>query len=226
MLRGGSQVGFSKKIIKKKQYLIVNNGICAEKYRYNRERREAYREQLGLKKELVLMHVGRFIPLKRQDFLVEVLDALTRMGCDSVLVLVGEGETMEAVKAKAEEMKLKDRVRFLGVRRDIHKLLQMADVFVLPSQYEGVPIAGIEAQAAGLPCLISKGVSKDMKLTEPVTYLSLEKGAVAWAKEALRLSAFKRRDTLEEIKKSGYDMTEAVKVLSKLYMGKSRGERV
>lgn len=211
---------FPNRIVKNRLYKLINNGICAEKYRYDPEIRSTYRKKFGVEEKMVIIHVGRFIPLKNQGFLVDIFEKIHSERPDSVLVLVGEGETIKEVKNRVTERKLDDCVLFTGIRDDIPELLQMADIFVLPSVYEGVPLAGIEAQAAGLPCLISDSVSRDMQITDLVEYMQLGGPVSAWADKIIEMSGKERRDTLAEIIKSGYDMAEVVKVLSNLYEGK------
>lgn len=208
---------FPKHILKKKKYRLINNGIIVKDYIFDPKVRAEYRKKFGLDDKLVLGHVGRFVPLKNQSFLVDVLEALCRKGQDAVLVLIGEGETQDSVRAKVKEKNMEDKVLFLGVREDVRKLLQMMDVFVFPSEFEGLPLAGIEVQAAGLPCLASDGISKDMKITDYVEYLPLDKGADIWAEHVWKLSKKERRDTGEVIRKAGYDIEYTVKILSAMY---------
>lgn len=212
-----AQAVFPKHILKKKKYRLINNGILVKDYIFSPEVRKEYRKNFGLDGKLVLGHVGRFIPLKNQSFLVDVLEALRRKGRDAVLVLIGDGETQEAVREKVKAKKLEDRVLFLGMREDVKNLLQMMDVFVFPSEFEGLPLAGIETQAAGLPCLASEGISRDMKITDYVEYLPLQAGADIWAEHAWKLSQKERRDTGEEIRSAGYDIEYTVTILSAMY---------
>ena len=136
-------------------YQIINNAIDAAAYAYDTAKRADVRQALGLGDELVVGHVGRFNQPKNHPFLLEIFAALLKKEPDSVLLLVGGGEDMPKMQAKAKTLGIAEHVRFLGVRSDVAELMQAMDVFVFPSLYEGLPVTMVEAQAASLPCIIS-----------------------------------------------------------------------
>ena len=200
-------------------YQIINNAIDAAAYAYDPEKRAEMRCQLGLTDELVVGHVGRFNQQKNHPFLLEVFAALLKKEPHAVLLLVGGGEDMPKMQAKAQTLGIAERVRFLGVRSDVADLMQAMDVFVFPSLYEGLPVTMVEAQASGLPCVISDKVPSECILTDGlVDILPLLANPDAWAAKILEKRRILRTDHHTEITAHGFDITtEAVK-LQKFYI--------
>ena len=171
------------------------------------------RRHLGLADELVIGHVGRFNPQKNHSFLIDIFAALLKKEPNAVLLLVGGGEDMTKIQAKAQIMGIAEHVRFLGVRSDVADLMQAMDVFLFPSLYEGLGIALIEAQTAGLPCVVSDTIPHEAYLTDLVDSESLSAPAEKWAEKILAKRAIPRTDRRAEIAAHGFDITtEAVKL--------------
>ena len=206
-----------------KPYQIIHNAIDTDVYAYNPGKRTKMREQLGLKNELIVGHVGRFNQPKNHPFLLAVFSSLLKQEPNAVLLLVGDGEDMPKIRARAQELGIADHVRFLGVRSDVADLMQAMDVFVFPSLYEGLPVTMVEAQASGLPCLISDKVPPECILTEGlVERVSLSESTDTWAKKILEKSDTPRIDRSAEIAAHGFDITtEAVK-LQEFYLEAGR----
>ena len=198
----------------KSRFIMLNNAIDAAVYSFDASKREEMRRQLGLTGELVIGHVGRFNPQKNHPFLLDIFTSLLKKEPDAVLLLVGGGEGMPKIQAKAQELGIAERVRFLGVRSDVADLMQTMDVFVFPSLYEGLPVTMVEAQASGLPCIISDKVPPECILTEGlVNIMPLSASPEAWAEKILTMRAVPRTDLREEIAAHGFDITtEAVKL--------------
>lgn len=195
-------------------YQVINNAIDMAAYIHDSAKRTSIRRQLGISDELVIGHVGRFNQPKNHPFLLAIFAALLKKEPDAVLLLVGGGEDMPAIQAKAEALGIAERVRFLGVRSDVADLMQAMDVFVFPSLYEGLPVTMVEAQVAGLPCLISDKVPPECILTDGlVDILPLSKAPEAWAEAIRRKRGTPRTDRCAEIAAHGFDITtEAVKL--------------
>lgn len=160
---------------------LLPNAIDVERYRFDAAARADVRRELGLADKLVIGHVGRFMQQKNHAFLIEAFACLLRRRPDAVLLLVGDGELRAQIEAEAERLGMGHAVRFLGIRTDVSRLYSAMDVFVLPSHYEGLPVVGIESQAAGLPCLFSDRIDHAVAVTEDVRFLALEEGAETWA---------------------------------------------
>ena len=198
----------------KSRFIMLNNAIDAASYTYDLSKREELRRQLGLADELVIGHVGRFNPQKNHPFLMDIFAALLKKESSAVLLLVGGGEGMSKMQEKVQELGIAEHVRFLGVRSDVADLMQAMDMFVLPSLYEGLPVTMVEAQAAGLPCIISDKVPPECILTEGlVDVMPLSASPETWAEKILAKRAIPRTDRRAEIAAHGFDITtEAVKL--------------
>ena len=130
------------------------------------------------------------------------------------VLLVGGGEDLPKIQAKAQTLGIAENIRFLGVRSDVADLMQAMDVFVFPSLYEGLPVTMVEAQASGLPCLISDKVPEECIITEGlVDVMPLSASADAWAEKVLEKRKCPRTDHSEEVAAHGFDIeAEALKL--------------
>lgn len=152
---------------------IIPNAIDLKKFAFNQEKRDELRSQLGIKDELVIGHVGRFMKQKNHDFLIDVFAAVIKEKPDAKLLLIGEGPLENEIKAKVTRLSLEHNVLFLGVRSDVADLYNVMDIFVLPSFYEGLPVVGVEAQANGLKCLFSDKVTRESRVLQSMEFISI-----------------------------------------------------
>lgn len=199
-------------------YRIVNNAIDAGAYTYSPEKKCQMRQQLGIREDaFVVGHVGRFHTVKNHTFLLDVFAELKKKNREAVLLLVGEGDLRSAMEQKASALGVADSVIFTGMRSDVPELMQAMDCFVFPSLYEGIPLTMIEAQAAGLPCVISDAVPAECRKTDLVEQLGLHEGAALWADRILRHAGNPRPDTAERIAGAGYDINANARWLQDYY---------
>lgn len=194
-------------------YRILNNGICTTDYVPDTEKRILKRSELGLDNELVIGHVGRFSQPKNHPFLLKIFVALLKKEPNAVLLLVGGGKDMSKIQAKTQKLGIADHIRFLGIRSDVADLMQAMDVFAFPSLYEGLGIVLIEAQASGLPCIVSDKIPIEAYLTDLVFPQKLSASPEEWADAILEKRNTPRTDHSAEIAAHGFDVTtEAVKL--------------
>lgn len=196
---------------------IIKNGIDSNAFRYNPVKREELRQRLGLEDAFVIGHVGRFMSQKNHEFLIEVFqEVLSR--CDKArLLLVGDGENMQKIQRLVEERRLRERVIFTGSVSNVSDYLQAMDVFVMPSKYEGLPIAAIEAQSTGLPAIVSDCVSHEIELSPDVHFLDLDLGSGVWADCIVKLIGRSRKDNSDLIRAHGFDISDTAKEVRKMY---------
>lgn len=141
----------------------------------------------------VIAHVGRFVTIKNHAFLLDIAEEMCRLDANVFFLLVGDGELRTDIEKRVNTMGLSSQFRVVGVRGDVPRLLQACDAFVFPSMYEGFPMAYIEAQAAGLPCVISTAIALAADLVESGTQrLSLDSSPREWALAALDAMRSKR----------------------------------
>ncbi|NEG70847.1 glycosyltransferase [Bifidobacterium ramosum] len=208
---------------------ILRNAIDTARYRYDADVAATVRRELGVvdPATLVVGHVGRFFPQKNHTFLLDMFAVLRRRRPNSVLWLVGGGERDDrlkhAMQAKAARLGIADAVRFLGIRDDVARLMQGMDVFVLPSLYEGLPVTMIEAQSAGLPCVISERVPVECDVTGRVRVASLADGPERWAESTLAQAGINegaawRAGGVRMVADAGYDIVTNAKRLQDWYL--------
>lgn len=214
---------FGGKAPQSPKFLLLPNARPLQPYLYNQSVRATLRQNMGADTKLVLLTVGRLHPVKNQAFLLDVLAALQNI--PAVLWIAGEGEEREPLENAVRAKGLQNKVRFLGRRNDVPALLQAADVFLLPSLLEGMPGAVVEAQTAGLPCLVSDTVTPECKLTSLVSFLPIDAGAEPWAKQISQLAKqLPGRNLGGEVLTSGYDIEVAAKNLQDIYL-KAAGKK-
>lgn len=200
---------------------VLNNAVDAERFRYNEAARVRTRESLGIApEEFVFLHVGTFNAQKNQAFLIEAFAQLAETRAERRLFLVGDGERRPAAEARAEALGLRNRVEFLGLRDDIPALLSAADAFVLPSLHEGLPLTLVEAQCAGLPCVVSDRVTPEAAMTNLVSFAPIERAdvyakALANVEQAARETA--SGEAIHRVREAGYDVSQNAEALMRLY---------
>lgn len=200
-------------------YAIVRNAIDTVDYQYSPAVAAQTRAALGLNDSIIVGHVGNFTPAKNHLFLLEVFQEMLKVEPKARLVLVGGGDGMNSVQERAKAMGIQKQIIFTGVRTDVNRLMQAIDVFVFPSLYEGLPVTMVEAQASGVPCIISDHVSKECIVTRGlVTSKRLDESPEQWAKHILQQSRRSRENHIEEIRKAGYDISTAAKQLESFYL--------
>lgn len=207
-------------MFKDNPYHVIYNAIDIHKYDADLIVREETRNALGLHTELTLLHVGRFSYQKNHSFLLDIFKEVHAIQPDSVLLLVGdtteESEFLTEVKRKIKAYGLENVVRLLGRRDDVNKIMQAADVLVMPSFFEGLTVVGIEAQASDLPLLLSDTVTKELGLLPSTQFISLEAGPTAWAEAIVNSKQHNRQSRYEELKAAGYDIGNETERVEKL----------
>lgn len=206
-----------------KRYLdrvkIINNGIEVAKYRFDLEKRNQLREKMNLENKFIIGNVGRFSYQKNHEFLIKIFNEIQKVEKESVLLLIGKGELEQKIKGQVEQLNLKDKVIFLGVTDKVEEYLQIMDVFLLPSRFEGLPIVGVEAQASGLQCFFSKNITEELKITKLCQFLNISISPKEWAKQILNYkTGYERNNMTKELEKSGYSIKSSAKELEKIYL--------
>lgn len=195
---------------------VIPNAIDAKAFRYNEAVRHEVRAHYGLQDCLVVGHVGRLQYQKNQSFLLDAFVRLKQREPRARLVLAGDGPDLMELEAKAVSLEIASDVLFLGVRDDVPRLMQAFDLFVMPSRFEGLGMAALEAQAAGLPCLLSDAVPQAAKVTDDVHFLPADDPDL-WAErmlDILEMEGRVRQDNLAAIARAGYEITSAAEKLT------------
>ena len=210
---------FGPMAMRKGEVHYLRNALDLDAYAFSAEKRTAIRAELSIDADaLVVGHVGRFAPQKNHGFLIEVFTELLKSRPDARLVLVGKGELEDEVCAKAEAFGVLGSIVFTGVRSDVPALLSAFDALALPSLYEGMPNVVIEAQAAGLSCVVSDTVTRQADVTGLVEYLPID-NTTAWAKVLESAATVERLDTRTAMTAAGYDISSEAKKFVELVYG-------
>ena len=202
----------------KSDFTVLTNAIDCEKYRYDENVRKQKRDELGISdSQLAVGHIGvTSPPLKNHPYLLKVFAKIKEQRPDAVLLMAGAEETPE-LRSIADELGIANEAKFLGRREDIPELLNAMDVFIFPSIREGLPVSVVEAQAAGLPVLMSDTVTDEVCVTDRIYRMSTDREPQKWAEKAISEAAAKREDNCEIMKNGGWDIRTAAEKLVEYY---------
>ena len=208
---------FGKKVIEDKNYLIVRNAIEEDRFIFNQEKRDEIRKKYNIENKFVIGNVARFMKQKNHTFTLDLFKKVHDLNDDAILMLLGEGELLDSMKEKAKKLGIYDSVMFMGNVDNVNEMYQAMDVFLLPSLFEGLPVVGIEAQAAGLKCVMSNTITKEVAITDNITFISLKAPVEEWAKVILDCKDYERKNMKQEIINSGYSIKAEAKKLQEIY---------
>lgn len=200
-------------------YELIPNVVCAENYHFDSYIRDRVRAEMGAAGKKIIATVARVAEQKNPFFALDVFDIVADREPTAQYWWVGSGPLEQKVAEYAAKLKHSDRVRFLGSRNDMKELYQAIDLFFLPSIFEGLPVTGVEAQAMGLPCVISDSVTKEVVYTDLVQFVSLQESKERWADVVcLGLEKAGRRcDRTEELLTSKFSSRNAGAFLEGYY---------
>jgi len=193
---------------------IIKNGVSAKAFN-NTDCRDSNLFSIA--------NIGRFVPAKNHSFLIDIFNELYKLDNASRLVLAGTGTLMEQVKAKVDALGLKEYVTFLGDCNDIPTLLSKTDVICMPSLFEGLPVTLIEAQSAGVPCVISDRIPAEVDVSGDIAFMSLDSSPEQWAKKLLEYKGRQKSDNRQKIIENGYDINATASFLQQFYIDNYRG---
>jgi len=206
--------------IKKNKIKVINNAVKAEKFEYDEGIAIKKRKELSINKnQFVIGHVGNFSYAKNYQFLIDIFKEIHKKYSSAVLCLVGSGKLEKKIKNKVKSLNIEESVKFLGLRNDVNQLLMSFDVFLFPSRYEGLPVTLIEAQAAGLKIIASDTITKEVRITDLIRFVSLNKSSENWADNVLDLKDYDYdRNYYQEIVDAEYDIKNTAEELQNFYI--------
>lgn len=209
---------FGNKEYDKGNVYLLKNAIDVDKFKYDENVRKETREELNIEDStLVVGHIGRFVTQKNHIFLIDIFNEVHKEKPDSILLLIGQGPLQDMIKEKVKKLGLTDSVKFLGQRKDANRLYQAMDVFVLPSLYEGLPVVGVEAQAAGLFCLFSNDMTKETKILDKTEFVDEKQTTEIWKNEIINIKNSVRYNSIEELSENGFNINLEGKKLEEQY---------
>ncbi|PEJ58464.1 glycosyl transferase family 1 [Bacillus sp. AFS002410] len=205
--------------------LILKNGIECDKFHFSLQIREEIRKELIIDNEaFVIGHVGRFNHQKNHLFLLDIFAGLLKKMPNAILILVGGGSLQAKIESKIQELQIGKSVMLLGIRDDIHRILQALDVFVFPSLHEGLPVTLIEAQGAGLTCIISDSITKEVDMEMGLIQYCSISDKEKWIQKILEISLgnMARENAEIALNQKGYDIRKTADITQKTYISLGR----
>lgn len=208
------------KVIDSGNFHFIPNAIQVRDFVYNESVRNSLRKEYNLDDKFVVGHIGRLSLQKNHIFILKVFAHLLKINPSVHLVLVGGGEWHDKVIKWIEEYKIGDHVTLTGVVSNPQVWYQAFDVFFMPSLWEGLPVTGIEAQAADLPCLFSSAITREVEILPKAEFMSLNEPQDKWADKLndMLLNIQSRKDQTELITNSHYNIEHEAKRLQELYI--------
>lgn len=208
---------YGKKFSDSPKKIIIHNGVDCHKFNYNEDFRKSVRKEFQVSdSEILIGNIGGFRIQKNHDFLIDIFYELYRRNNKYKLLLVGDGELRDSIEKKVIDLRIQSNVIFAGTRVDIYRIMSGLDLFILPSLYEGLPVVGIEAQAAGLNCIFSDTITKEVNLTNSI-FISLNEKLQVWCETIERVDISRHREYQDLIIKKGFDINEECKKISEFY---------
>lgn len=199
---------FGKKQLEKGKVKILNNGLDVKSYKFNEEVRKNKRNELKLNdNDFLIGHVGRMTKQKNHKFLIDIFIEFLKKNNNAKLLLIGDGELKNDISIYIKDKHIENYVYFLGIRSDTNELYQAMDCFVFPSLYEGMPNTVIEAQTSGLKCIISNKITREVNLTNNVSFCDLS-NIKDWVSKIEKSE--KREQVYKQVFEKGYDISDVV----------------
>lgn len=202
-----------------KRGIVLLNGIELEQFRFDPRIREKLREKHQLTGRIVIGHVGHLAAVKNQIFLLRLLPELLSRQPDAHLILLGEGGDRAMLEQEIRRLQIEKAVTMTGNVSNVNEYLSLMDVFIFPSLYEGMPLAVVEAQANGLPCIISDRVPRDVYLTDLVQPLPLDCDQSDWIQAVINAKRADPEASLRQLCQSGFDLYNMLDKLYTIYQG-------
>lgn len=210
---------FSERTLKENKVKIIHNGIDINRFLFNESIREEYRAKLGLEDSFTLINTGRFTEQKNQSFILDIVDGLKKEGHNIKLLLLGDGPLKDSYESRVKQLGLEDSVLFLGVKPNVQDYLFAADCYVMPSFYEGLPVAGIEAECSGLPCFFSDNITEEVELGNQTHFLPLEAGRNVWVNKVMNCEPNENRaKATDYVRVAGYDIHDVAEKMTNFYL--------
>lgn len=209
---------FGNKFYDSGRVQLIRNAIDVSRFAYDEQKRRAIRGKYGLQGRFVVGNIGRFTAQKNHPFILAVFAQMVRVNPDARLLYVGWGEQESKVRGMVSNMKLEPYVVFAGEIADTAAYYSAMDVFLLPSIFEGLCVCLIEAQANGLPCVVSTNNSIESKITPLLMFRSLEDPPMVWARDCLSARRSLDSGAIQGlVVNAGYEIAKAVKGLEDAY---------
>lgn len=197
-------------LFKNRNYEVIYNGIDTNKFNYNPKSKK--------NDKLIIGHVGNFVPVKNHDYLIQIFNELCKSDNRYELWLFGDGPTRKNIEMKVKKLRLDNKVKFFGRVPDMQKYYNEMDLFLLPSLYEGFPVAAMEAQAHGLPVIASKNVTKEINFYGDDIFLSIKDNDIKfWVNAIKNIKISNKKKKAIAFKNSKFNIKNTTQNLEQFY---------
>lgn len=202
------------------KYTVIPNGISVKKFSFKDKIRTEYRKKFNVENKDVFLHVGRLSPEKNQLYIINLFNEIQKKDSKAVLYIAGDGKLRNELEAKVRELNISDKVHFLGVRNDISSLMQMSDCFLFSSFNEGLGIVLIEAQATGLPCLVSNTIPQEAFISNFIEKMNINESPQKNRDKALNLLKLHidRKNSFLLLRENNFDLDSAIQQIERIYL--------
>ena len=198
---------FGKRYMQESRVTIIPNAINLDKYKINSAVNNEIRKKNGWQDKIIVGNISRFSKEKNHGYIMRVFKELTKISDKYMLLLVGTGELESKTRQLAKEMKIENSVVFYGQTQNPEYIIQCMDCILMPSIQEGFPITLVEAQAAGVQCVVSDNITKEVNICKSVHFFSINESPMVWA-EAINQLDFTRKENIAILKKAGFDILD------------------
>ncbi|MBO7237950.1 MAG: glycosyltransferase [Elusimicrobiaceae bacterium] len=210
---------YGKNTVKKPTFHFIPNARDTKVFVFDAEKRQTMRQKLNLTDKFVVGHVGRFDKQKNHVFLVQIFKEIYKHNPQARLLLFGTGRLKAKIEQQVAELGLAEVVMFMGVVPNPQDYYQAMDVFLFPSLYEGLGMVLTEAQIAGLPCVFSANLPREIEIVPELCHrVSLTQSAEEWANVTLAQAGVERISHAKEAAEKGFEITETAKKLEAFYI--------
>lgn len=199
-----------------KDVKVINNAIDSKKFIYSENIRKRIRKQYNIEDKFVIGHVGRFEPQKNHKFIIKLFNEYQKQDSTAILLLIGTGTLENRIKKLVYNLNIQDKVIFTESIPNVNEMYQAMDMFILPSFHEGLPVVGVEAQFADLPCIFSTKITEETKFTKNVYYINLKDGINKWCDLICKIK--KSNKKRKSIKNSAFDINISKNNLINYYL--------
>lgn len=219
---------YGERFFKSGKVKIINNAVNLEKLKFDESKRQEFRKEMNIDSDtFIIGNIARLSKQKNQLYAINLVEQILLEKDNVKLLFIGNGEDEQFLKKVVNDKKMNKYVKFLGIRKDIDKILSGLDLFILPSLYEGLPVVLVEAQASGLNCLVSNNVTKEVAVTNNIFYLSLDDTYNDWKKKINQFMKNRENNRIYNnivMQKGKYDIKYQSMLLYKLYKDIIEGE--
>lgn len=197
-------------------YAIIKNGISLSKYQYCKQNRDKIRAKYGLNNSKTVGVIGRISAPKNPLFSVRIIEELSINEPNMRAVFIGDGEMRKETENAVRKCNLDSIVKFIGAVDNVNEWMSAIDVLLMPSLFEAIPFVLIEAQAAGLPCVVSAEVSSDANITGELIYVGLDELPIVWAQKVIDAFSMVRKNNKSALINAGYSIEDTANKVSNI----------